>query len=83
MLSCTIAILQYANVIFMTKSQAWGYGRSAWTAGAFGSLTNGQALPPTLYDIDPRTTIQSMILRVMLWSSYVKIPPPPTPKDAS
>lgn len=26
----------------------WGYGRFAWTAGAFGSLTNGQALPPTL-----------------------------------
>lgn len=52
MLCCFIAI-RNMQMWFMTKPQAWGYGRPAWTAGAFDSLTNGQALPPTLYNINP------------------------------
>lgn len=47
---CNFAICKYDSSLSL---KLWGYGRFAWTAGAFGSLTNGQALPPTLYDIDP------------------------------
>lgn len=47
---CNFAICKCNSLLSL---KLWGYGRFAWTAGAFGSLTNGQALPPTLYNIDP------------------------------
>lgn len=47
---------------FVWFNNFWGYGRPVWTAGAFGSLTNRQALPTTHKKKKNKTTTKPTII---------------------
>lgn len=71
-LSCVV-VINFCIMLtrFMTGPRAWGYGRYAWTAGAFGSLTNGQALPFTYFYLFSYLTYPPSYLLYFYLSSYL------------
>lgn len=62
---CNFAICKYDSSLSL---KLWGYGRFAWTAGAFGSLTNGQALPPCMISILKLSNVRDPLNS--FWSFY-------------